>query len=56
MTLDHRPGAIGMVRDILGHRNIKTTLDFYAGMRTRQAAREWSKLIDDARRVGTESE
>ncbi len=51
ITLDHTPGAIGTVRDLLGHSNIKTTVNFYAGRRTRQAAREWSKILGDARRA-----
>ena len=49
ITLDSVPGAIGMVRDLLGHRSIKTTINAYAGMRTKQAAREWSKILDGAR-------
>jgi len=49
MALDARPGALGMVRDLLGHRNIKTTANFYAGMRTREAAREWDRILERRR-------
>jgi integrase len=45
-TLNARPGAIGLVKDLLGHRNIKTTLNFYAGMRTREAAQEFDKILE----------
>jgi len=51
IALDARPGAIGLVKDLLGHRNIKTTINFYAGMRTREAAREYDKILADARTV-----
>lgn len=53
IALDHRPGALGLVRDLLGHQNIKTTLNFYAGMRTRQAGREWSQIMTRVRDNGS---
>lgn len=51
IVLDARPGAIGLVRDLLGHRNIKTTVAFYAGMRTRQAGREYDRILAQNRGV-----
>ena len=46
VALDIHPGALGLVRDLLGHRNIKTTSNFYAGMRTREAAREFDRILE----------
>jgi integrase len=45
IALDAHPGGIGLVRDLLGHRNLKTTSNFYAGMRSREAAREYDRLL-----------
>ncbi len=53
VALDAHPGALGLVRDLLGHRNIKTTTNFYAGMRTRQAAREFDRILASSRTLGT---
>jgi integrase len=49
VALDAHPGALGLVRDLLGHRNIKTTSNFYAGMRTREAALEFDRIIERSR-------
>ena len=46
------PGALGLVSDLLGHRNIKTTANFYAGMRTREAAREFDRILERHRTAG----
>jgi integrase len=46
IALDAHPGALAMVGDLLGHSNIKTTRHFYAGMRVREAAREYDRLLD----------
>lgn len=53
IMLDARPGAIGLVRDLLGHRNIKTTVSFYAGMRTRQAGLEYDRILAASRGIRT---
>ena len=45
IALDHQPGALGLVKDLLGHKSLKTTANFYAGMRTRQAGREYEKIL-----------
>lgn len=53
IMLDAHPGAIGLVRDLLGHRNIKTTVSFYAGMRTRQAGLEYDRILAASRGIRT---
>jgi len=32
--LKHRPGEYEVVRRLLGHRNIQTTINFYCGLET----------------------
>jgi integrase len=49
LYLDAHPGALGGVRDLLGHRSVRTTERFYAGRRTRQAALEFDRIIESAR-------
>jgi len=51
VALDVHPGAIAMVADLLGHLNIKTTQNFYSGLRTREAGREWARILATKRRV-----
>lgn len=46
ILLDARPGALDLVKDLLGHRSIKTTSHFYAGMRTPAAAREYGRILE----------
>jgi integrase len=45
--LKHHPGDYETVRRLLGHRNIKTTINFYCGLETIQASREFGKIIRD---------
>ena len=45
ILLDHSPGAFELVRQLLGHQNLKTTTDFYAGVDTRRAARHHAELL-----------
>ena len=45
--LDDQPGAHETVRQLLGHKNIKTTSWFYSGMRTRHAGLHHQRLIDE---------
>lgn len=49
IVLDARPDALGLVKDLLGHRSIKTTSHFYAGMRTRVAVREYGSILESSR-------
>ncbi|NQU71175.1 MAG: tyrosine-type recombinase/integrase [Rhodospirillales bacterium] len=48
--LDAEPGNFEAVRRVLGHRNMKTTTNFYAGLQTRSAARLYDDIILNERR------
>jgi len=43
--LKAHPGNYEMVRKVLGHRDIQTTIRFYCGLETMQATEEFGKLI-----------
>jgi integrase len=45
IILDANPGAYELVRQILGHKNMKTTTNFYAGIDTRRAGRAHADLL-----------
>jgi integrase len=45
IILDANPGAYELVRQLLGHRNMKTTTNFYAGIDTRRAGRAHADLV-----------
>jgi integrase len=45
VVLDDSPGAIELVKQLLGHENLKTTANFYSGIDTRRAARHHHKLL-----------
>ena len=45
IVLDANPGAYELVRQLLGHKNLKTTTNFYAGIDTRRAGRAHADLI-----------
>jgi integrase len=45
IALDANPGAYELVRQLLGHKNLKTTTRFYAGVDTRRAGRAHADLI-----------
>jgi integrase len=45
INLDSNPGAYELVRQLLGHKNLKTTTNFYAGIDTRRAGRAHADLI-----------
>jgi hypothetical protein len=47
--LDANPGAYEVVRQFLGHRELKTTTRFYAGPDTRRAGRAHAELIKKLR-------
>jgi integrase len=47
--LDANAGAYELVRQLLGHKNIKTTTDFYAGVDTRRAGRAHAELVTKLR-------
>jgi integrase len=45
IILDASPGAFELVRELLGHANMKTTTNSYAGIDTLRAGRAHAKLI-----------
>ena len=45
IALDANPGAYELVRQLLGHKNLKTTTNFYAGVNTRRAGRAHADLV-----------
>jgi integrase len=45
INLDANPGAHELVRQMLGHKNMKTTTNFYGGIDTRRAGRAHADLI-----------
>jgi integrase len=45
IILDENPGAYELVRELMGHKNMQTTTNFYAGIDTRRAGRAHSELI-----------
>ena len=47
-VLHAEPGAFETVRQLLGQKNLKTTVNFYAGINTRRAARHHQHLIERA--------
>lgn len=49
IILDSNPGAIVQVKELLGHKNIKTTSNFYAGIDTQRAGRAHAALIEELR-------
>jgi integrase len=48
IILEDQPGAHELVRQFLGHKNLKTTTDFYAGLNTRRAGLHHQRLIEAA--------
>lgn len=45
LYLDRNPGGYEVVRRVLGHRNMSTTIRFYAGTETAAAARHFDETI-----------
>jgi integrase len=48
VLLDAEPGSFETVRQLLGHKNLKTTVGAYAGIDSRRAARHHQHLIEQA--------
>ncbi|GLR90947.1 hypothetical protein GCM10007857_76630 [Bradyrhizobium iriomotense] len=48
VLLDAEPGAFETARQLLGQKNLKTTVNFYAGIDSRRAARHQQHLIEKA--------
>jgi integrase len=48
VLLDAQPGSFETVRQLLGHKSLKTTVGAYAGIDSRRAARHHQHLIEQA--------
>ena len=46
ILLDNSPGAFELVKQLLGHQNLKTTTNAYAGIDTRRASRHHASLLE----------
>jgi Phage integrase family len=53
IILDANPGAFEAVRQLLGHKNMKTTTNFYAGIDTLRAGRAHTELLMSLRHKRT---
>jgi integrase len=51
--LDRNPGQYEVVRQLLGHKDIRTTVSFYAGTESATAARHYAKTILELRRTSS---
>ena len=49
--LKHHPGDYETVRRFLGHRNIRTTVNFYCGLETTQATRLLGDVVRQHRKI-----
>ena len=47
IILKHRPGEYELVRQLLGHRNVQTTINAYIGLESIQASEIFSKIISE---------
>jgi hypothetical protein len=48
VLLDAEPGSFETIRQLLGHKSLKTTVGAYAGIDSRRAARHHQRLIEQA--------
>jgi integrase len=54
--LDRHPGEYEVVRQLLGHKDISTTIAFYAGAESANAARHYARTILEIRRGSSDVE
>jgi hypothetical protein len=47
-VLDAEPGGFEIVRQVLGHANLNTTVGAYAGIDSRRAGRHHQRLVEQA--------
>jgi integrase len=52
IMLDANPGAYELVRQLMGHRNMTTTTNFYAGINTLRAGRAHADIVMKLRKTG----
>ncbi len=52
IKLDADPDSFESVRELLGHKNLKTTINFYAGINTRRAGRAHAELVRKLKESG----
>ena len=45
LILKHRPGEYELVRRILGHKNVQTTIKFYLDLETTQASEIFTDIV-----------
>lgn len=56
LFLDSKPGGYETVRQLLGHKKMSTTVQFYTGQSTRRASRYHQQIIESSRpKVGSKS-
>ena len=48
-ALDASPGNYMLAASLLGHKNLKTTINFYAGLRTKEAGRVFGEIVEQNR-------
>ena len=48
VMLDAQPGNFETVRQLLGHKSLRTTVGAYAGIDSRRAGRHQQRLIEEA--------
>lgn len=50
LRLDRDPSAFPLVQQLMGHKNLQTTINFYAGIDTRRAGRAHAELISQLKK------
>jgi integrase len=56
VILQHRPGEYELVRQLLGHRSVQTTINAYVGLESIQATEIFGQIIMDQMGYDTEGE
>ena len=56
LLLDRSPGAYETVRRLLGHKSLRTTTNFYTGMETLAATKQYDQVILQLRGEGNDGE
>ena len=49
LILQARPGEFELARQVLGHRHVSTTINFYAGMQSREAVAIYDDIVTQRR-------